>query len=93
MDISTRWWLRRYLKCQSRKTSRQTIPSSTLSLPLPSGRGTLVSVDNFDPLPLTPRGNAYTLLFTDRFSRRTDMYAATEAQLTASGTVDILMNH
>ena len=38
-------------------------------------------------------GNAYILLFTDRFSLRTDMYAVTEAQSTASGTMDVLMNH
>ena len=92
MDASTRWWLRKCLKCQARKTSRQTIRWPTLSLPLPNGPGILVSVDYFGPLPLTPRGNAYILLFTDRFSRRADMYAVTEAQFTASGTMDILMN-
>ena len=35
---------------------------------LPEGSGIAVSVDYFDPLPVTPRGNAYILLFTDRFN-------------------------
>ena len=28
------------------------------------------------PLPVTPRGSTNTVLFTDRFRRRADMYAA-----------------
>ena len=39
-----------------------------------------------------PRGKAYIFLFTDRFSRRADMYATEEAQFTASGTTDILVD-
>ena len=92
MDICTRWWLRRCLKCQARKTSRHTIRWPTLSLPLPNGPGILVSVDYFGPLPITPRGNTYILLFTDRFSRRADKYATTAAEFTASGTADILVD-
>ena len=42
-------------------------------------------------IPLTPRDNAYALLFTDFFSRHTDMYAVTEVQFTASGTADNVM--
>ena len=38
-------------------------------MPLPEGPGVAVSVDYFAPLPVTPRCNAYMLLFTDRFSR------------------------
>ena len=30
-------------------------------------------MDYFGPLPVTPRGNTYILLYTDRFSRRADM--------------------
>ena len=44
MDISTRWWLRHYLRCQARKTSRHTIRWSTLSVPLPNCHGIVVSV-------------------------------------------------
>ena len=55
MNISTRWCLRRCLKCQARKTSRQPIRWPTLSLPVPNGPGILVRVDYFGPLPLTPR--------------------------------------
>ena len=29
----------------------------------------------FGPMPVTPKGNPYILLFTDRFSRRADVYA------------------
>ena len=38
------------------------------------------------------RGNSYILLFTDRFSRRADMFAVTTAELTAKGTANILVN-
>ena len=51
--------------------------------------GITVSVDYFGPLPLTPRGNVYILLFTDRFSRRADMFAFSAAQFTAASTADI----
>ena len=48
-------------------------------MPLPEEPDIAVSVDYFGPLPLTPRVNNYILPFTDRFSRRTDMYAVTAA--------------
>ena len=70
-------------------------PNHPLACPLLSlrnGPGITVSVDNFEPLSLTPRGNHYILLFTDRFSRRTDMYAVARAQVTAAGTADILID-
>ena len=92
MDVSARWWIRRCLMCQARKTSRQTIRWPILSLPLPNGPGITVSVDYFGPLPLTPRGNVHILLFTDRFSRRADMFAVSAAQFTAAGTADIFID-
>ena len=92
MDISARWWIRRCLKCQARKTSRQTIRWSNLSLPLPDGPGVSVSVDYFVPLSLTPRGSSYILLFTDRFCCRAEMYAVAAAQFIAVGTADILID-
>ena len=46
----------------------------------------------FGPLPTTPQGNYYILLFTDRFSRRADMYVTAEAEITASGTADVLVD-
>ena len=61
-------------------------------MPLPEGPGTAVSVDYFGPLPVTPRGNTYILLFVDRFSRRSDMYAVASAEFTAEGTANILIN-
>ena len=61
-------------------------------MPLPEGPGVAVSVDYFDPLPVTPRGNTYTLLFTDRFSRRVDIFPVTAAEFTAEGTANILVN-
>ena len=91
-DFSSRWWLRHCLKRQTRKTSRHTIRWPTFSLPLPNGPGVLVSVGYFGPLPLAPRGNAYILLFTVRFSRRVNMYATTEAYFTASSMDDILVD-
>ena len=50
-----------------------------------------MSVDNFGLLPVTPRGNSYILLVTDRFSRRADMYAVSAAEFTAEGTADTLV--
>ena len=62
-----------------------------LSLLLPSGPGSVVDVDFFGPLPVTPRGNAYIFMFADRFNRRADMYAVSPANVTAHGTADVLM--
>ena len=92
MRISTRWWIRRCLKCQARKTARQTIRWPILTIPLPSAPGIAISVDYFGPLPTTPRGFSHILLFTDRFSRRANMYAVTDAEFTAEGTADVLVN-
>ena len=53
MEACTKWWVRRCLKCQARKTSRQTIRWPTLSTPLPNSPGMSVSVDYFGPLLIT----------------------------------------
>ena len=92
--ICTRWWLRHYLKCQVRKTPRLTVRWPVISIPLPPGPGIATSVDNVGPLPLpvTPRGNTYIFLVTDRFSRRAVMLAVTAAEFTAEGTANILIN-
>ena len=92
MEACTKWWVRRCLKCQARKTSRQTVRWPTLTILLPYGPGISVSVYYFGPLPITARGNSYILLFTDRFSRRADMFAVTAAEFTAEGTANILVN-
>ena len=92
MEVCTKWWVRRCLKCQVRKTSRQTVRWPVLPIPLPNSPGVAVSVDYFGPLPITARGNSYILLFTDRFSRRADMFAVTTAEFTAEGTANILVN-
>ena len=77
---------------KARKTSRLTVRWPITSIPLPEGPGIGVSVDYFGPLPVTSRGNTYTLLFTDRFSHRADMFAVTVAEFTAAGTTNILIN-
>ena len=92
VSVCTRWWLRRCLQCQVRKSSRQTVRWPIIPLPLPSGPDVAVSVDCFTPLPVASRGNSYILLFTDRFSRRAAMYAVSAAEFTAEGTADILVN-
>ena len=92
MIIYTRWWLRNCLKCQERKTSRQTVWWPTTTMPSPEGSGIAVSVDYFSPLLVMTRGNTCILLFTDRFSRRADMFAVTAAEFTAEGTANILIN-
>ena len=73
MNVYTRWWLCHYVKCQTRKTPRLTIRWPIISMPLPEGPGVAIRVDYFGPLPVTPRGNTYILLITDRFLRRADM--------------------
>lgn len=93
MNMCTLWWFCRCLNCQARTSSRKTVRWPILSLPFPSGPGLAVSVDYFGPLPDTPRRNAYSLLVTDRFSRRADMYVDSAAKFTAEGTVDILVNN
>ena len=92
MSICTRWWLPNCLKSQARKTWRQTVRWPTITMPLPEGPGIAVSVDYFGSLPVTPRGNTHILLFTDRFSRRADMFAVTAPEFTAEGTANILNN-
>ena len=92
LHASVRAWLRACYTCRARKASRQTVRWPVLSLPHPSGPGIVVAVDFFGPLPVTPRGHAYILLFTDRFSRRADMYAVSPAKFTARGTADVLVN-
>ena len=61
-------------------------------MPLPEGPGIAVSVDYFGSPPVTPRGNTYTLLITDRLSRRADIFAVTAAEFTAEGTANILVS-
>ena len=43
------------------------------------------------PYPSRLGGNVYILIFTDRFSHRADIFATSEAELTASGMADILV--
>ena len=92
MNICARWWLRHCLKCQARKTSRLTVRWPIISMPLPERPGIAVSVDYFGPVPVTPRGNTYILLFIDRFSRQANMYAVTAAEFTAEGTDNNITN-
>ena len=84
--------MRRCLKYQARKTSRQTVRWPVLPIPSPNSPGAAVSVGYFGPLPITPRENAYILLFTDRFSCRADKFAVTTAAFTAESTANILVN-
>ena len=58
---------------------------------LPKGPGITVSVDYFGPLPVTPRGNTYIMMFIDHFSRRTDMFLVTATEFTADGIANILV--
>ena len=61
MEACTICWVQRCLKCQARKTSRQTVRWPILPVPLPHSAGISVSVDYFGPLPTTARGNSYIL--------------------------------
>ena len=91
LDQSVRWWIRRCLFCQARKTSRQTIRWPTTLMPLPSGSGQIVSVDYFGPSPTTRKGNKHILLYTDRFSRHIAAYAVIQDERTVGGTARIFV--
>ena len=80
VNVYTRWWPRHCLRCQARKTSRLTFRWPIITMPLPEGPGVAVSFDYFGSLPVTRRDNTYILLFTDRFSRRADMFPVTAAE-------------
>ena len=45
MEACTKWWVRRCLKCEAHKTSRQTVHWSILPIPLPNGPVISISVD------------------------------------------------
>lgn len=60
-----------------------------ISILLPPGPGIAVSVKYFGPLPVTPRGNSNILLFTDRYSRRADLFAVTAAELAAGSVANV----
>ena len=92
MNVCTRRWICQSLKCQARKTPRLTVRWPIISMPLLEGPGIAVGVDYFRSLPVTPRGNTYILLFTDRFSGRADMFPVTAAEFSAEGTANILVN-
>lgn len=62
-----------------------------ISLSLPPDPGVTLSVEYFAPLPVTPRGDTYTLLFVDRSTRLVDMYAVSAAEFAAEGTASILV--
>jgi len=79
------WWMRSW----ARKISRQTVHWPVLPIPLPISPGIHVSVDYVEPLPTTARGKSYIFLFTDRFSRRADMFAVTTDEFTAEGNAVI----
>ena len=88
----TCWSFHHCLQCQARKTPRSTVRWAVISIPLRPGLGSAVSVNHFGPMPLTPGGNTCIFLFTDRFSRRADMFAFTAAEFTAEGMANILIN-
>ena len=92
MNVCTRWWLLNFLKCQARQTGRLTVRWLIITMPLPEGPVIAVSVDYFGPLSVTPQGNTYILLFTDRFSRRADMFLVTATEFTPEVTANFLVN-
>ena len=91
LDQSVRWWIRRCLFCQARKTLRQTIRWPTTLMPLSIGPGQIVSVDYFSPSPITRNGNKHILLYTDRFNRHITAYAVTQDERTAEGPARIFV--
>lgn len=72
--------------------NKTTNPAATFSLPLPTAPGMVVRIDYFGPLPVTPHGNPYILLFANRFNRRTNMFEVSAAKFSAEGTADVFVN-
>ena len=71
------------------------VPSAenpTADCPLAHHRNASAGRSRHRPLPVTPRGNTYILLFIDRFSRRADMLPVTAAEFTAESTTNIPVN-
>ena len=62
------------LEALSAEKTRLTARWPIISMPPPDDPGAIVSVDYVGLLTFIPRGNTYILLFTDRFSRRADMF-------------------
>ena len=74
------------LEVPSAKTPRLTVRWPIISMPFPQRPAVANSVDYFISLPVTPRGNTYILLITDRFGRRADMFPVTAAAFNAEDT-------
>ena len=60
-----------------------------ISILQPEGPGIAVSVVYFDPLPVTPPGNTYILIFTGRFSRRVETFVVIAAEFNAEDMANI----
>ena len=92
MNVCAGWFIRHWLKCRARKTTRMIMRWPIISMPLPKGLRVAVGVDYFGPLPVTPRSNTYVLSFTNRSSRRSDSFPVAPAGITEEGTANILVN-
>ena len=92
MNVCTQWRRRHCLKCQARNTPWLTVRWPTSSMPLPEAPAVAISVNCVGPLLVTPRGNIYILLITDRFIRRADMFPVTAAEFNTEGTANVLVN-
>ena len=83
IHVCTRRCLCHCLNCQARKPPRLIVSWPIILMPLPEHPGLTVNVDYFEPLPVTPGGNTYILIFTYRFSRRAGVSHVTAAEFTA----------
>ena len=92
MAESVKWWIRRCYNCQARKSTRQTVRWSLISLPLPSRPGQMVSFDLLGSLPATTKGNQYVFLVVDLFSRHAEAYAITKGEKNTEGCADRLVH-
>lgn len=90
MDQSERWWVRRCLTRQARKTSRQAVRWPIIPTQLPNEPGEFLGL--LWTLPTTEQCTKYTVLFTDGFSRHASMHALPEPGFTAEGSADMLVN-
>ena len=79
-------------KINFRNFSHQTFHWLPLCILLPKIPRISVRVDYIGSLPVTAQRNHYILLFTDRSSRRSNMFHVAAAEYTVEGTANSLVN-
>lgn len=92
MEVCTRWWNRHYFKCRLAKHRVKLFIGQYFSRSFPTAPVFPLVLTILDPYRRPRAEIRIPSLFTDRFSRRADMYTATAEEFTAKGTAGALYN-